>query len=174
VHEQNVRVKRKMKPPVGPLVGAIRRLRSLLHETQRGMAERLGVSLRAYSYWESGRRTPTGGWLARLSALALHDAGRDFQNAALFGDYAQDLREQSGVSGGKTKSAISHLAPLKTGDLGLLRAYNDLIMAAEVLFDVAAAGHPGARQELKALADRASRRAGDWQQAQNSFKKRKE
>lgn len=54
-------------------------------------------------------------------------------------------------------------APTKQGPPALLRAYNDLVIAAEVLFDVAAAGHDGAARDLTALTDRATKRAGDWE-----------
>jgi transcriptional regulator with XRE-family HTH domain len=80
-----------MKPKIGPLAGAILALRRQLRETQRGMANRLGASLRAYSYWESGERTPTGGWLARLAAIAEREAAHKFDMAALFSEGKADM-----------------------------------------------------------------------------------
>src|SRR5260370_33650064 len=37
------------------------------------MARRLGLSLSGYKFWESGDRTPSGGWILKLRALCPDD-----------------------------------------------------------------------------------------------------
>src|SRR5260370_14625343 len=73
VGQQNVAVKRnlkqKLKPVVGPFAQAVRALRESLRESQEAMAPRLGLSLSGYKFWESGDRTPSGGWILKLRAL---------------------------------------------------------------------------------------------------------
>jgi len=51
------------------IITALKLLQERLNETQPGMAQRLGCSLRAYTAWLAGDRVPTGEWMLKILSL---------------------------------------------------------------------------------------------------------
>jgi transcriptional regulator with XRE-family HTH domain len=83
----------KLKTISRSFAPAIKSLRRLLDETQEGMARRLGLkSVRAYQFWESGRSTPSGGNLEKLSRLAEEEGIQRIQWAMTMEEYGDGLR----------------------------------------------------------------------------------
>lgn len=137
-----------MKPPIGPFADAVRAVREALGETQEGMARRLGVSLSGYKFWESGDRTPSAGWILKLQALC-----PDSDTRSLFGLKPVSTHpDHPGGSGRKLTEEQEEI----------LRNYNDAATGINILFEVAEAGHRGAAEALRKLADEINKRAGDW------------
>ena len=110
--------------------------------------QRLGVSLGGYKFWESRDRTPSAGWILRLQALC-----PDNEIRARFGLKAEALNPDSAGSSGRKLSEEQE---------ELLRTYNDAATGINILDDVAEAGHHGAAEALRKLADQITKRAGDW------------
>lgn len=149
-------VKRKTKLKQAPLAGGIRALRDILGETQEAMARRLGVSLSGYKFWESGDRTPRGRSLEKLLALCPDTQSR----RALFGIE---------TAGGEVPAAPGpRRGPLSRDESARLRARSTVLTALGILFELAEKGSHAAHQELLALADRASKRAGDLSQSKSA------
>jgi len=127
---------------------ALMKLRNTLGETQEGMARRLGCTLGAYSKWERGERTPGGEWLLKILALCPDEA----------------TRSAFGVKGKGSTDRRSRLISAQTAEAqdDLLRQYSDAVTGINILCEAAQAGHPGAADALRDLADRINKRAGDW------------
>jgi transcriptional regulator with XRE-family HTH domain len=148
-----VAVKKKTGLKEAPLAGGIRALREILGETQEGMARRLDVSLSGYKFWESGDRTPRGESLQKLLAVCPDAPSR----RALFG--LEPAAEEAPRARGPKRAALSQ------EETARMRARNTAATAIEILFELAEKGSEAAHQELLALADRASKRAGDLSQS---------
>lgn len=81
---------------IGPFAPAIRELRRLLGESQDGMAKLLGLTTRAYQFWESGETTPRGSSLLKLRDLAVQRGMEKIELAMLFREEGERLRRQTG------------------------------------------------------------------------------
>jgi transcriptional regulator with XRE-family HTH domain len=154
-------VRRKIKVTVNISARAFRQLREALGETQLGMAKRLGMSPSGWQHWEYGKRQPRGAALK-----ALRDICPDEEIRALFA-------LESGISnlGSSSppappqglKSQIQNLKSPKAGDdVEAVRYYDDAVEALGILYEVATAGHPGAKEELRAEAIRLIERGAHW------------
>ena len=131
-----------MEKVSGDLAEAVLGLQRALGETQEGMARRLGCTLGAYSKWVRGDRTPRGEWLIKMLQLCPDE----------------DARAAFGV----TPSAAS-VARTGPGDTQVDRYYNHAEMGLRLLAESANQGHPGAKEELRHLAELIARRAAKWQ-----------
>lgn len=141
-------VKTKMKAVQAPLAEAIRELQETLHETQEGMARRLGCTLGAYSRWVRGERIPSSDGLIKMLALCPDDKTR-----AEFGlKFEVSNPRRPGGPG----------ARLSQEEEELLRHYNDAVTGINILYEAAQAGRSGAQEILHDLAQRINKRAGDW------------
>lgn len=109
--------------------GAVRELRRTYRETQPAFAERLGLSARAVSSYESKTRKPDARSLLRLE-MAAHTVGRDdlqalfskaFSGAEIYSELTEAVR-----------SEVANLLVLKKGDSWLLEELTKLIKHAKV------------------------------------------
>lgn len=141
-------VKNKIKPAQAPLAQAIREIQDTLHETQEGMARRLGCTHGAYSRWVRGERVPGGDWLLKMLALCPDDKTR----AEIGLKFEISNPRRPGGPG----------ARLSQEEEELLRQYNDAVTGINILYEAARAGHSGAQETLRDLAQRINKRAGDW------------
>ena len=126
----------------GGLAEAVLGLQRALGETQEGMARKLGCTLGAYSKWVRGDRTPSGDWLIKMLQLCPDD----------------DTRAAFGVT--PSAASVARAAP---GDAQVERYYNHAEMGLRLLAESASQGHPGAKEELRHLAELIARRAAKWQ-----------
>ena len=67
----------------------------MLDESQDGMAKLLGLSTRAYQFWESGERTPKGKSLLKLRDLAIRKGIEKIELAMLFRNQGTEVRQVS-------------------------------------------------------------------------------
>lgn len=114
------------------------------------MAKRLGLSLNGYRRWEYGTTSPRAKSLLKLIALC--------PNA--------ETRAAFGV---KFETANLHgKAHLTAADEERLRYYNDAVTGVNLLYEAAQAGHKGAWETLRYLADIINKHAGDWRRMKYS------
>jgi transcriptional regulator with XRE-family HTH domain len=144
-------VKLIMATKADTIAGAVAALQQALGETQEGMARRLGCTLGAYSKWVRGERTPSGRWLLKLIALC-----PDPETRARFG---LDIEAHAHKARGALRNP-----PRSEAEEELLRHYNDAATGLSLLYEAAAAGHSGAAEQLRALAEKINKTAGDWRQ----------
>ena len=149
-------VKRKTKVKRAPLASGIRALREILGETQEAMARRLDVSLSGYKFWESGDRTPRGKSLEKLLALC-----PDAPSRGMLVGLEPAVGQTPAARGPKR-------GPLSRDESARLRARATALTAIHILFELAEKGSDAAHQELLALADRATKRAGDLSQSKSA------
>ena len=128
---------------------AILSLRKRLGLTQLQLSQRLGGFDPEYiRRWERGKVIPSGEII-----LALLQLCPDEESRALFG-------LKSPIS--NPKSATPVRAPAPGDDAELVRYFNDGATGLDILYEAAAAGHPGAKEALRNEADRLVRRATEW------------
>lgn len=140
-----------MKVAARSLGGAIRAVRMALGETQESMARRIGAQLRSYARWEAGESCPRGDWLLKIIGLCPNAEVR-----SLFGLEPADMGPD----------AARPQAPRRSrgrSDAELLHYYEAAATGLNILYEAAAAGHEGAREALRDLADKLSTRGGHWQ-----------
>lgn len=121
----------------------------VIGETQEGMAQRIGGGVLVYQNWERGRTPPRTIDLARIAAV-IPDPG---MRAMFWIDI--------NVAGGKL-SGISRKTPMDAEEAERLRYINDALIALEILDAAAAERAPGAKEELRAMAESLSQAAGRY------------
>lgn len=130
---------------------AIRAVRLALGETQDSMARRIGAQLRSYARWEAGESCPRGDWLLKIIILCPNP-----ETLSRFGLEAAAIRPRS------APPSKSH-ASRGREDTEALRYYEAAATGLNILYEAAAAGHQGAREALRDIADKLSTRGGHWQ-----------
>lgn len=142
--------RRKIKKTEGIFAAHIRELRKTLGKTRVEMAQMVGVSERAYAYWESGRHAPPATKLEKLSSIAEKEGADRLQWARLF---------HQGREGTTDPGRIEAAAQKLPSDLS--RALLKITVAAELLTKRSLGGSASAKAKLLDLAARATRMAGD-------------
>lgn len=141
----------KTKVAAKSLGEAIRSVRLALGETQESMARRIGAQLRSYARWEAGTSCPRGDWLLKIISLC-----PDSESQSLFG---LETRNAS-LSSARQRPTRK---PQDQDNPEVLRYFEAAVTGLNILYEAASAGHEGAREALRDLADKLSTRGGHWQ-----------
>jgi transcriptional regulator with XRE-family HTH domain len=132
---------------------AILSLRRQLGYSQEKLARELGCSTGAVRQWESGLRRPSLAAVERLRQLAPDDETR-----ASF----TFKSEISNLKSAPPPPTPAVRLPAPGDDVELIRYHNDAAEGLSLLYECAAAGHPGAKALLKAEAERLLRKGTEW------------
>jgi transcriptional regulator with XRE-family HTH domain len=132
---------------------AIKQLRKSLDLTQSQMARALGAEHDDYiGWWESGRVTPGGKWIVKMLQLWPDEA------LAAFGIRNQE----SGISPAASTPPGKLPPSASTEEDDRLRQFSDAAEGLNQVYQAAQAGHPGADELLRALANELTTRGGNW------------
>jgi len=136
---------------IGPALAV---LRERSRKSQAQLAAELGCSVGTVSRWERGERSPRGKWLLRVLGLYPDDETR-----ALFGLSTPEAKPL------QRPQRTNLQQPVIDKDADLARYFNDGMEGLNLLYEAAAAGVSGAREVLKAEAERLVRRGAQWRDA---------
>lgn len=125
--------------------------------SQDALARELGCSVATVSQWEQNRHRPSESAIQKMRMLAqMRGLVPDDGTRALFG-----LKSQ--ISDFQSWPPANARAP--ADDAELLRYFNTAATALSLLYEAAAAGHPGAKTVLRSEAERLLKRGAEWRDA---------